>query len=180
MGDHTGNLDPAVLETVVSDVLISAYGKESNMGVDGEPPTNAWAMFLKTGKGKSVKIGIFPKVDLIGQLSFENKTYIGTYNQVKTVTFPTIDSPTVQRFVDLIYGNGRHKFLSTVQKEGCRHWVLSVITDFGIKYESSCSGCYFQILASPDWFWFDCSNYKTVHILLMFEMIDYGYYFCSM
>lgn len=130
MSDRTGNLDPAVLETVVSDVLISAYGNESNVGVDGEPPTNAWAIFLKTAESESVQIVIYPKTNLVGQLSFEARTYVGTYNQVKTVMFPTLDTPTVQRLVNLIYGNGRHRFRFTAQKEGCRHWVLSVIADF--------------------------------------------------
>lgn len=57
------------------------------------------------------------------------RKYTGTYNSIKTLTFDTVEQPKVQKIFDLILDRGRDRFKFAGNKEGCRHWVYTMISD---------------------------------------------------
>lgn len=130
---NDSKFDDSDLEAEVSTVIITAYGNENNDKTSAsQPPTNMWAIFLQTGDSESVMLYNRPEIgsnDKKGYLTISSRDYVGTYNSVKTVTFPTTGEPTVKNIVDLIISRRRDKFYFNEHWEGCRHWVSTVLND---------------------------------------------------
>ena len=128
--DHFKNED---LHKQVVFIHLCAYINRSNTGdEDGNPPTNHWAAFLELqGKG-SVRLDMAPGYGsdgLRGKLDMSSKPYQSTNNAIRSVSFEVAKGVTVQTIVDNINQNGRQKYTFTVEWEGCRFWVRTLISD---------------------------------------------------
>jgi hypothetical protein len=123
----------AHLTASVNSIHICGYVNTKNEGdEDGTPPTNHWAAFLELPKDASVRLDMMPGYGsdgLRGKIEISSKKYVSTQNAIKTVTFSTIGTPTVQTITDLITRNGREKYTFTEEEEGCRYWIYTIISD---------------------------------------------------
>lgn len=123
------SFNPLHLTEELTGILISAYGTENYSPSSTQEPTNQWVMFLKLADDKSIMV-YMNSATVPALLNVSSKSYTGTYNTVKDVDFKTHGEPTVQQIFDIISSKRRDKFEFTEDLEGCRHWILTVITDF--------------------------------------------------
>ena len=129
----TDRFNAVHLTTSVISIHICGYVNTKNVGdEDGTPPTNHWAAFLELPKNISVGLDMIPGYGsdgLRGKIEISSKPCVSTDHAIKTVTFSTIGTPTVQTITDLITRNGREKYTFTEEEEGCRYWIYTIISD---------------------------------------------------
>lgn len=117
----------------VLEILVTAYGNfEDQNTPDGAGPTNMWAIFLRIDEYRSIQLEMSydqtqPGTDPM--LKVKSRNYVGTYNSVKNLTYPTLKQTTVQEVFDLMSANGRHRFRFAFDQEGCRHWAQTILFD---------------------------------------------------
>jgi hypothetical protein len=130
----TSYLDPDALRERVLCVCFWAHTNSSNLGADGQAPTNHWSLFLPLSTTKSVHIDMVPsEPDKPGMIMIESKAYTVSDNNVFLLQSPVPEGTTVAQILSIIIGLGRDRYTPAAVGEGCRYW-LSVIA--GDMYEA--------------------------------------------
>jgi hypothetical protein len=103
-------------------VVVHTWGDRKSH--DGKS-VNHWSMFLLIrGRTASVRLNMSSDgLDEYGHFGVEDKNYLESHSQLEHFDFPVPRGITVNRFLTLITGRGRNRYIMSGTGNGCRYWV---------------------------------------------------------
>jgi hypothetical protein len=91
------------------------------------PETNHWTLNFAFNDSESVRLNPNPFAEeQVLSCTIDHKPYLYTNNAVRIQRLEAKDL-TINNFIDIVKGNGYHRYKFTQGRQGCRYWIISTL-----------------------------------------------------